>query len=80
LGNLAPDAVVDANARMDGFRLLLSSIAARATRVYIPPESLARLTKTARESARTPASASLNAFDACNRWLLQRLRLKNGAI
>ncbi len=42
LGDTTPDLLVDANARMDGFRLLVSSIAARATQAYVPPESVAR--------------------------------------
>ena len=75
LGDTAPDAMVDANARVDGFRLLLSSITARATQVYVPPESRALLTKTARQTVRTPP-ASLDDCDAFNRWLLQRLLLQ----
>ena len=76
LGDMTPDALVDANARMGGFRLLLSSIAARATQVYVPPESLALLNKSPKKSARTRASPSLDDFNAVNRWLLQRLRLQ----
>ncbi len=76
LGNTAPDALVDANARMEGFRLLVLSIASRASQVYVPPESAALLTKSAKERARTPASASLDDFNAVNRWLLQRLHLQ----
>ncbi len=74
LGDTTPDLLVDANARMDGFRLLVSSIAARATQAYVSPESAALLTKSAKERARTPTSASLDDFNAVNRWLLQRLR------
>lgn len=76
LGDMAPDAMVDANARMDGFRLLVFSITARATQVYVPPESRALLTQTAKESVHTRALASLDDFNAVNRWLLQRLRLQ----
>ena len=76
LGNTAPDALVDANARMEGFRLLVLSIASRASQVYVPPESAALLTKSAKERAQTPASASLDDFNAVNRWLLQRLHLQ----
>ena len=76
LGDMTPDVLVDANARMDGFRLLVSSIAARATQAYVPRESLALLNKSAKERARTPTSASLDDFNAVNRWLLQRLRLQ----
>ena len=32
MGDMAPDALVNANARVDGFRLLVSSIAANATK------------------------------------------------
>ena len=72
LGDMAPDALLDAEARSESFCLLLTSIAARATQVYIPPESRARLTQA------TPGSApaSLDDFDAYNRWTLQRLRLQ----
>ena len=76
LGDTAPDALVDANARMDGFRLLVSSIAAHAPQVHVSPESLALLDKSARESVRTPPLASLDDFNAVNRWLLQRLHLR----
>ena len=75
LGNATPDALVDANARMDGFRRLLSSIAARASNAYIPPNSLAFLHNTDSRRARMPP-VSLDDFDGFNRWLLQRLRLK----
>ncbi len=44
LGNLAPDVLVDANAQLEGFRLLLSAIASRATQAYVSPESAALLT------------------------------------
>ena len=74
LGDTTPDLLVDANARMEGFRLLILSIASRASQVYDPPESAALLTKSAKERARTPTSASLDDFNAVNRWLLQRLR------
>ncbi len=76
LGDMTPDAVVDANARTDGFRLLLSSIAARASKAHIPPESRALLAKPARGSALMPPAAPLDDFDAYNCWLLQRLRLQ----
>ena len=76
LGDTTPDALVDANARMEGFRLLVSSIASRASQVYVPPESAALLTKSAKESAQIRASASLDDFNAVNRWLLQRRRLQ----
>ncbi len=76
LGDVAPDALVTANARIDSFRLLVSAIAARATRVYVPPESAGLLTKSAKERARIRASASLDDFNAVNRWLLQRLPLQ----
>ncbi len=74
LGDTTPDLLVDANARMEGFRLLILSIATRASQVYVPPESLALLNKSAKERARTRTSASLDDFNAVNRWLLQRLR------
>ncbi len=74
LGDTTPDLLIDANARMEGFRLLILSIASRASQVYVPPESAALLTKSAKERARTPPSASLDDFNAVNRWLLQRLR------
>ena len=76
LGNTAPDALVDANARMDSFRLLVFSIASRASQVYVPPESAAFLTKSAKESAQIRPAASLDEFNAVNRWLLQRRRLQ----
>lgn len=76
LGDSAPDGLVDANARMDGFRQLLSSIITRATRAYVPPESQALLAKSVKERAQIRASASLDNFNAVNRWLLQRLRLQ----
>ena len=75
LGDTAPDVLVDANARMEGFRLLILSIASRASHVHVPAESAALLTKSARESAQVPASATLDDFNAVNRWLLQRLLL-----
>ena len=78
LGTLTPDALVDANARMEGFRLLVSAIASRASQVYVPPESAALLTKSAKESAQIRATASLDDFNAVNRWLLQR-RLLQGS-
>ena len=53
LGDMTPDALVDSDARMNRFRVLVSSIAARATQVYVPPESQAILTNAARGSART---------------------------
>ena len=74
LGDTTPDLLVDANARMEGFRLLILSIASRASQVYVPPESAVLLTKSAKERARTRTSASLDDFNAVNRWLLQRLR------
>jgi hypothetical protein len=76
LGDMIPDAAVDADARMDGFRLLLSAIASRASQLYIPPESLALLSSPARASALMPPAGSLDEFDGYNRWLLQRLRLR----
>ena len=77
LGNMAPDGLVDMNARTDGFRLLLSAIAARAPQVYVPPETAAFLTNAAkRGGARKPPPASLDGFEAFNRWTLQRLRLQ----
>jgi hypothetical protein len=76
LGNVTPDALVDANARMEGFRLLVLSIASRAGRVYVPPESAALLTKSAKERAQTRAAASLDDFNAVNRWTVQRLCLQ----
>ena len=76
LGDTAPDALLDANARMEGFRLLVLSIASHASQVYVPPESAALLTKSAKERARTRASASLVDFNAFNRWTLQRLHLQ----
>ncbi len=75
LGDMTPDGLIDGHARMDGFRLLLSSIAARATQVYVPPESLAFLNNTAPKRATTPR-VSLDDFDGFNRWQLQQLRLK----
>jgi len=74
LGNLAPDILVDANARMEGFRLLLSAIASRATQAYVSPESAALLTTLPLKLVRSTPPVKLNNFDAFNRWLLQRLR------
>ena len=76
LGDMAPDVLVDSNARMEGFRLLVLCIASRAIHVYVSPESAALLTKSAKERARTRASASLDDFNAFNRWTLQRLSLQ----
>lgn len=74
LGEMAPDPLVDANARTNGFRLLLSSLAAHASRIYIPPETWAFL-KTG--GTLTPPLPSPDDFDFINRWLLQRLRLRD---
>ncbi len=74
LGNLTPDVLVDANARMEGFRLLLSAIASRSTQAYVSPESAALLTTLPQPSVRSTPPVKLNDFDAFNRWLLQRLR------
>jgi hypothetical protein len=76
LGNLAPDVLVDANARMEGFRLLVFAITSRARQVYVPPESAALLTKSAKERAQTRAAVSLDDFNAVNRWTLQWLCLQ----
>ncbi len=74
LGNLAPDVLVDANARVEGFRLLLAAIASRATQAYVSPESAALLTSLPLRDVRSVPPVNLTDFDAFNRWLLQRLR------
>jgi len=74
LGNLAPDVLVDANARVESFRLLLSAIASRAAQAYVSPESAALFTTLPLRIVRSTPPVKLNSFDAFNRWLLQRLR------
>jgi hypothetical protein len=76
LGNLAPDILNDANARLEGFRLLLSAIVARAVHAYVPSNSAALLAKLLSRAAKTFPRAKMNEFDAMNRWHLQRLRMK----
>ena len=69
-GLIAPDALVAANARTDGFRLLISTIAARATEAHVPPESLALLTKSARKASarRSPhwTTSTASIAGSCN--------------
>jgi len=77
LGGVAPDALRDINARTNSFCRLLSAIAARATRVYIPPGSQALL-EASFESIRPLPDIPLDEFEAYNRWLLQRLCLESG--
>ena len=78
LGNLAPNVLVDAGARMEGFRLLLSAIVSRAAQAYVPPESAELLTTLPLGAIRLPLPVNLSDFDAFNRWLLQRLRHRAG--
>ena len=74
LGNLAPDVLVDSNARVEGFWLLLSAIASRSTQAYVSPESAALLSRLHLRIDRSAPPVNLNEFDAYNRWLVQRLR------
>jgi hypothetical protein len=74
LGNLAPDALVDTMARVEGFRLLIMAIVSRSTQAYVSPGSAALLTALPVRIVRSPPPVNLNDFDAFNRWLLQRLR------
>jgi hypothetical protein len=76
LGSLAPDNLVDANARVEGFRLLLVTIAARARQAYVSPESAALLTTMPSGAFRATRPVKLKEFEAFNRWFLQKLRLK----
>jgi hypothetical protein len=76
LGDITPDVLVDANARTGGFRLVLSSIAARATQLYMPPETWAFLANAASGGVPPPLPLQ-DDFDAANRWLLQRLLLQS---
>lgn len=72
---ITPDASADANVRVNGFRLLLSSIAAHATHAHVPPESQALLNQPVRKNAQVRPT-SLADFEGHNRWLLQRLSLQ----
>jgi hypothetical protein len=77
LGNMAPDAMADANARREGFRLLLGVLAKHAPGVYIPQESQALLATPPPGGTPKLPSTSPSEFDAYARWLFQRLLLQD---
>jgi hypothetical protein len=63
---------------LDNFRLVLARIHARAVRAYVPPETLVLLGGAAEANCRLYDLSSLDEFDACNRWLLQKMRISSG--
>jgi hypothetical protein len=79
LGEAAPDVLVNTNARLDGFRLVMSRIVAQSSKAEIPPDTIALLQGPGPGDLRSTPATNLDDFNGRNRWLLQQARLRRDA-